>query len=184
MCADHSRKGSKGEALTLGKDEVISLLDQAKYLYLRHISEPEDYSLRLVVEEAIADRSETVSATDPASPLSEIRKDASPIKSVGGCKTFELQWSRYVAYLVTEELVGSEGSDADEVYAGNLLRVYTKSHFLDHLSRDTGGHTEPILHYKLICQNHLIDVASYSPPEVRLLGTASEGGGEPKIRPN
>jgi hypothetical protein len=48
--------GSEGEALTLGEDEVISLLNQAKYLSLRHISEPEDNSLRLVVEEAAGGR--------------------------------------------------------------------------------------------------------------------------------
>jgi hypothetical protein len=173
--------GSKGEALTLGEDEVISLVNQARYLFLRHISEPEENSLRLVVEEAIADRTETVSTPDPTSPFAEIRKGASPIKSAEGCRAFELQWSRYVAYLVTEEGVGSGGSDADEVYTGKLFRVYTKSHFLDHLARDTGGHFEPILHYKVICQNHLIDVASYSPPEVRLLGTESGGT---KVRPN
>jgi hypothetical protein len=181
MCADHSGTDSKGEALTLGEEEVISLLNQAKYLSLRHISEPEENSLRLVVEEEIADRTETVTTPDPASPFAELRKGASPIKSVEGCRTFELQWSRYVAYLVTEEIVGSGGSDKDEVYTGNLFRVYTKSHFLDHLARDTGGHFEPILHYKVICQNHLIDVASYSPPEVRLLSRESGGA---KVRPN
>jgi hypothetical protein len=164
--------------LTLAEDEVISLLNQARYLFLRHISEPEDNSLRLVVEEAIADRTETVSTPDPASPFAELRKGAAPIKSAEGCRTFELHWGRYVAYLVTEEGVGSGGSYEDEVHTGNLLRVYTKSHFLDHLARDTGGHFEPILHYKLICQNHFIDVASYSPPEVRL----SESGG--KVKPN
>lgn len=165
--------------MTLGEEEIISLLNQAKYLSLRHISEPEDNSLRLVVEEAIADRIETLSTPDLASPFAELRKGASPIKSVEGCRTFELQWSRYVAYLVTEEGVGSGGSDEDEVYTGKLFRVYTKSHFLDHLARDTGGHFEPILHYKVICQNHLIDVASYSPPEVRRL----EGSGA-RPRPN
>jgi hypothetical protein len=179
MCADHSRTGSKGEALTLGEEEIISLLNQVRYLRLRQISEPEDNSLCLVVEEAIADPTETVSTPDPASPFAELRKGAAPIKSVEGCRAFELQWSRYVAYLVTEEGVGSGGSDEDEVYTGKLLRVYSKSHFLDHLARDTGGHFEPILHYKLICQNHLIDVASYSPPEVRLC----ESGGA-KVRPN
>lgn len=158
---------------------LLSLLNQAKYLFLRHISEPDDNSLRLVVEEAIADRTETASTPDPASPFAEIRKGASPIKAVEGCRTFELQWSRYVAYLVTEEGTGSGGSDEDELYTGKLFRVYTKSHFLDHLARDTGGHFEPILHYKLICQNHLIDVASYSPPEVRLLESS---GARP--RPN
>jgi hypothetical protein len=168
--------------LTLGEDKTISLLNQAKYLFLRQISEPEENSLRLVVEEAIADRTETVSTPpDPTSPFAQILKGASPIKSVEGCRAFELRWSRYIAYLVTEEGVGSGGSDQDEVYTGNLLRVYTESHFLDHLSRDTGGHFEPILHYKVICQNHLIDVASYSPPEVRLLST--ENGGA-QVRPN
>src|SRR5712664_2184910 len=101
MCADHSRMGSKGEALTLGEEEIISLLNQAKYLFLRQISEPGENSLRLVVEEAIADRTETVSTPDPTSPFAEIRKGASPIKSVEGCRAFELRWSRYVAYLVT-----------------------------------------------------------------------------------
>jgi hypothetical protein len=173
--------GSKGEALTLGEDEVISLLNQAQYLYLRHISEPEDNSLRLVVEEAMADRSETGSMRDPASPFAEILKDASPIKSTDKSKTFELHWSRYVAYLVTEEVVGSGGDYEGEIYTGKLFRLYTKSHFLDYLSRDTGGHIEPILHYKVICQNHLIDVASYSPPEVRIL--SAESGGT-KVRPN
>ncbi len=167
--------------MALGKDEAISLLNQGKSLFLRHISEPEENSLRLVVEEAIADRTESVSTPDPASPFAEILKGASPIKSVEGCRAFELQWSRYVAYLVTEEGVGSGGSDEDEVYTGKLFRVYTQSHFLDHLSRDTGGHIEPILHYKLICQNHLIDVASYSQPEVRVLSPESDGT---KVRPN
>jgi hypothetical protein len=154
--------------LTLGEEEIISLMNRARYLFLRHISEPEENSLRLIVQEAIADHTQTVSKPDPDSPFAEIRKGATPIKTAEGFRTFELQWSRYVAYLVTEEVAGSGGSYEDEIYTGNLLRVYTKSHFLDHLARDTGGHFEPVVHYKLICQNHLIDVACYGPPEVRL----------------
>jgi hypothetical protein len=65
--------------------------------------------------------------------------------------------TRYAAYLVTEELIGSGGSYGDEVYTGRLLRMYTELHFLDYLSRHTGSHTEPVQHYKLICLNHLID---------------------------
>lgn len=156
--------------MTLGEDEVIALLNQAKYLYLRQISEPQDNSLRLVVEEANADRGETLSTPNPAGPFTEY----TPIEAVEGCRTVELRWRRYVAYLVTEEFVGSGGSYQDEVYTGNLLRVYTKSHFLDHLSRDTGYHTEAFLHYKLVCLNHLIDVASSSPPEVLVLSTRTK----------
>ena len=77
------------------------------------------------------------------------------------------------AYLVTEECVGSCGSYDDETFSGKLFRVYTKSHFLEHLGRDTGAHTEPVVHYKLTCLNHLIDVAAYAPPEVTQLESTS-----------
>ena len=147
---------------------VVSLLNQARYLFLCHISEPEVNSLRLVVEEATADRTGTVLTPDPTGPFAEIQKGASRVKPIKGCRTFELHWRHYVAFLVTEEGAGSAGRDEDEVYTGRLFRVYSKSHFLHHLSHDTGGHFEPVLHYKLICQNHLIDVASYEPPEIRL----------------
>ncbi len=165
--------------MKLGEDEIVSLLNEAKYLFSRDICEPEENSLRLVIEEAIVDHTQTISTLDPTSPFAEIRKGASPIKVVEGCRRFELQWSRYVAYLVTEEVVGSGGSYGDEVYTGKLFREYTKSHFLDLLARDTGVHFEPILHYKLICQNHLIDVAAYGPPKVRLV----ENSGT-KLKPN
>ena len=146
----------------------LDALDSAKYLYLRELSEPRDNSLRVVVDEAVQNRSRPVSTDRPE--LANIVKDAWPIESVEGCKSFELSWKHYVAYLVTEELVGSCGDYQDEVYTGKLLRVYTNSHFLAHLAKDTGGHTAPIQHFKLICLNHLVDVASYTPPEIRLLG--------------
>lgn len=55
------------------------------------------------------------------------------------------------------------------MYEGGILRVYTKSHFLDHVMRDTGGHIQEVLHYKLICLNHLIDIVSYYQPDVEVL---------------
>jgi hypothetical protein len=38
-------------------------------------------------------------------------------------------------------------------------------------ARDQGGHIEPLQHHKLVDLNHLIDVAAYAPPEVRLLAS-------------
>ncbi len=105
--------------------------------------------------------------------LEEILRGSSLIESTDACRIFELMWERYVAYLVTEECVGSCGQYDDEVYTGQLFRVYTKSHFLEHLSRDTGGHTESVLHFKLTCLNHLVDVAAYAPPEVKQIGQVS-----------
>jgi hypothetical protein len=166
------------------EDQIISMLNQAEYLYLRHVCEPRENSLRLVVEEATVNRSRMGEASASAGQFSEILKDASPIEATAGCRTFALHWDRYAAYLVTEELVGGGGDHGDEMYTGTLFRVYSKSHFLDHLARDTGGHIEPLTHYKLICQNHLIDVASYGRPEIRLLDTKAEDDRETKVRAN
>lgn len=150
----------------------LDSLNSAKYLYLRELTEPRDSSLRLVVQEAV--NSGGVVDPHPELPeLDEISRGASLIESTDACRTFELTWKHYVAYLVTEECVGSCGSGEGEIYSGKLVRVYTKSHFLEHLARDTGGHPEPILHFKLICLNHLIDVAAYAPPEVRQVGPVS-----------
>lgn len=153
----------------------LNSLDSVKYLYLRELSETRDNSLRLVVDEAVrtpsvASRADTIGHLPE---LTEILKDAEAIETTQSCRTFELTWKHYVAYLVTEECVGSCGKYDDETFGGNLFRMYTKSHFLDHLGRDTGGHTEAIRHYKLICLNHLIDVAAYAPPEVRQVGPVS-----------
>jgi hypothetical protein len=142
-------------------------LNSVRYLYLRELSEPKDNSLRIIVEEAVANRAATHSVQTQLPELAEMVKDSFPIESIEDCKRFELSWSSYVAYLVTEECVGSCGESTDEIYTGKLFRVYTKSHFLDHLARDTGAHSRPIQHYKLTCLNHLVDIGSYDPPEIR-----------------
>src|SRR6185312_11807515 len=141
---------------------AASELDSVQYLYLRELSEPRDNSLRLVVEEAVVNRrGKTPELLSPE--LASILNDSWPIEPVEGCRVFQIYWKRCAAYLVTEEVVGSNAATGydDELYTGRLLRVYNKSHFLEHLARDTGGHIEPFQHYKLICLNHLIDVAAY-----------------------
>jgi hypothetical protein len=161
-----------GEQLFL--DPHFDSLNSISYLFLREISEPRDNSLRIVVQEAVANRLGAF-PSDPQHPeLAAILKDSWPIESIEGCRSFELSWKHYVAYLITEEMAGSCGEYKDESYSGNRLRLYTRSHFLDHLARDTGAHTEPVQHFKLTCENHLIDIAAYEVPTIRLLEGNSE----------
>jgi len=161
-------------ALSMNEDEALERLNSVKYIYLRNLSEPQDNSLRLVVEEAVVNRSGIIRPSLPE--LAELMRDSYPIESIEGCKTFELHWKRYASYLVTEELVGSNaaGGYEDEAFSGKILRAYSKSHFLDFLARDTGGHLESIQHYKLICLNHLIDIAAYAPPEIQVIEESAQ----------
>jgi hypothetical protein len=148
-------------------------LNSVEYLYLRELSEPRDNSLQIVVEEAVANHFAPTKNRSELPELAKIRTNSAPIESTKSCKRFHLSWIHYVAYLVTEECVGSCGGYDDEAYTGKLFRVYTKSHFLEHLARDTGAHSEPILHFKLTCLNHLVDVASYTSPEIRVVDPPS-----------
>lgn len=154
------------------QSDAMEQLNAVTYIDLREISEPDERalnSLRIVVEEAVVNYAATVVSDKPE--LANLLEGTHPIESVQGCKAFQLSWTHYLAYLVTEELVGSNAPNGydDEIYTGKILRIYTRSHFLDHIRRDTGGHIQQILHYKLVCLNHLIDVASYYPPEVEVL---------------
>jgi hypothetical protein len=166
--------GISEDPLQISESEAIWQLNSVRYIDLREISEPDKRAfnaVRIIVEEAIVNEARAVVSDRPE--LAGVLAGAHPIESVEGCKMFSLSWKHYLAYLVTEELVGSNAPNgyADEVYTGKILRVYTKSHFLDHVMRDTGGHIQEILHYKLICLNHLIDVVSYHPPEVKVFAS-------------
>jgi hypothetical protein len=157
------------------EDDARTSLDSVQYLYLRALLEPRDNALRIVVQEAISNRENPVLTDSGRSPdLDALTSGAFPIESTASCKTFMLEWKHYVAYLVTEECVGSCGAYDDEIYSGRVFRTYTQSHLLSHLARDTGGHFEPLQHHKLTCLNHLIDVVATASPTISIVEPADE----------
>ena len=92
----------------MSEDAALEALNSVEYLYLQQLTEPRDNSLRIVVQEAVDNRSGQIGSDLPDLPeLSEVLKDSWPIESIEGCKTFDLYWMHYAAYLVTEEMVGS-----------------------------------------------------------------------------
>lgn len=156
----------------------FDILNSCLHLNLRRLEEPRDNSLRILVQEAVINREGISALSVQTSEFNALLTDYSTIESTPNCQTFELQWPTYVAYFVTEECVGSVVSRDDECFDGNVLRVYSRSRFLDYVAHETAGHTDIVRHYKLICLNHLIDVASYAPPEIRIL---TPNGAEPTI---
>lgn len=153
----------------MSEHTALEELNSVKYLYLRQLSEPTDNALRIVVQEAVENRPAPARQAITDSPeLTEILKDAWPIETMEGCKTFELYWKSYAAYLVSEEMFGSiaTGGRKDEVFTGKMLRVYSKSKFLDYFA---SWPLDPIQHYKLLCLNHIIDIAASAPPKIRVI---------------
>lgn len=128
--------------------QIAERINRASFLDLISIHIRGISQLELTVREAIVNehkRGQPFAGSDRPE-LAEITRDAAPIESVEGCLSYRLYWKRFVAYLVTEECVGSCGNYDDEFYEGRVFRLYSKSHLLDHLSRDTGAHFNPLIH--------------------------------------
>src|SRR5882757_2456776 len=82
--------------LRMAANSEQDALDSVAYLYLRELSEPRDNSLRLVIDEAVTQESDSVRAEGLDLPeLAEILKDAKTIETIESCLTFELTWEHY-----------------------------------------------------------------------------------------
>jgi hypothetical protein len=138
-------------------------IDSCYSLFLREIMEPSDNALRLLLEEAFVLHEE---ATVTVSGV-EI-KEGHPIRSVEGSRLFEVVWDFYVAYSVRSESFVAR--DESEEFSGRFARIYSKSHFLDYVSRATfacNEHPGPLQHIGIVSERHVIDVVSTEPPRVR-----------------
>ena len=146
--------------------QLFEEIDSCKYLFLRDITEPNDNSLLLLIEEASA---------SPESVTREVGgakfTDLHPIESTDQSRLFEVLWDSYIAYSVRNESFVT-ADDSEIVLLGRLVRVYSKSNYLDYVSRATfavATNPDPLLHVGMICENHIIDVVSIDLPRVRKL---------------
>jgi len=144
-------------------------IDRQKYLYLTEISEPEDNALRLVIEGA-----------HTPGPVADLRigdivlPGTREIVADHSTPAWELVFQSYVAYSVRNESFATFGPE--EASVGSSFRTYTRSNFLDFVSSGTFAdeqHPGPFVHYCILCLNHIIDVVSTEPPEIKRLRAGS-----------
>jgi hypothetical protein len=158
-------------------DPIWQQIDSAVYLFLYKLFEPRDNSLTIILEEAIANTSKSGPTVLPGGLT--LPGDSSPIEPTDECRVFRFHWKNYVSYCVTEEMHGSTGKYEEEAYSGKLIRIYSKSNFLDFLEKNTGAHSDAYQHYQIACLNHVIDVAATSLPEITCLSRIEAGLAEP-----
>ncbi len=143
-----------------------------KYLYLRETNEPEENSLRLVVEEAgpVGPRFDREVAS--GATVEGVRA----IESDDQCRLFELIWPSCVAYCVLDESFASEESDQG-LDGGSKLQKYRKSRFSDYVAQATFAACvypdRTLAHWRVVCLDHVVDVVGWSEPAVRRLRPAN-----------
>jgi hypothetical protein len=143
-------------------------LDSCDYLALHELSEPAGNSLRVVLNEA--------KASDQTEDLvleNMVISGTRAIESDEICRIFELFWPSYVAYGIRNESFTS--FDETEQWEGRIFCLYTKSHFLDYVSRGTFASDDypgPLRHWSINCLNHIVDIVATDEPKVRRLTLA------------
>ena len=149
---------------------LVDQINRHTYLFLTEIGEPEDNVLRLVIEEARA------SGEPEEMKIGDVTlSGARPITSDDSCHAYEVVFGSYVAYSVRNESYTPE--DKSEEFTGKLFRVYSKSRFRDYLSVATFATDEypgKLNHYEIVCENHIVDVASVGEPEISILRRAQQ----------
>jgi hypothetical protein len=137
--------------------EYFDEINCAKSLFLLKIEEPQDNQVVITVQETT--RSETeeyVKVGDKViGPVRAIITDES-------CKKYNLLFRSYVSYTVMNESFPLF-HDYEE-YIGKLLRIYSKSNYLDYVRKDTSAKeffeylNEELRHFSINCENHVIHV--------------------------
>ncbi len=140
-------------------------LDSHAYLFLNSIEEAGHGGLRLVVQVG-AESAETKNLHIGGSVISGLRE-----VSVGeSAPEYEITFASYIAYAVRNESYVLQ--DKEQAWVGKSFRVYSRSRFLDFVRSATFATPEypgAFAHYSVVCQDHVVDIASASQPKVQRL---------------
>jgi hypothetical protein len=127
-------------------------------LFLVSLFEPRDNDLSVVVLEAKPQGPEVVASVGLASQ--EILPDPQSL-------AIEVHWTDCILYAVTNESYAI--GEPDRLPPASMLEERKDSRVLSHVFASTWARHEypgPIQHWALYCENHVLDVACLTPPEV------------------
>ncbi len=149
--------------------DLFKKINQHEFVFLMGIAEPSENSLLLEISEGI---------------VSDLKEDlivgeatiegVSSVDITNDSATYYVEFDHYVAYSVLDE--SYTVWDEYGKWEGHKFRVYTKSHFLEYISKDTFADDDypgPYRHYALICENHIVHIASCNPPTIKRISPSS-----------
>ena len=91
--------------------------------------------------------------------------EVSPIVYDDNSPRYKVIFHSYILYSVVNESYGN--FNPDEVFEGNLFRIYKKSAFVDYVAAESFATSEypgPFKHYCICGSDHIINIASQDEP--------------------
>jgi hypothetical protein len=139
-------------------------LNSCHCLFFQELDEPRANGLRLVVKEGRVSKI-PVAIEVAGQSLGEGYR----VEMDDTCSSFEVTWDTYVRYQITNESFGRAEAGRP---IGNAA-FYERSSLLDYILKSTIATDEypgKLLHFQIVCADHIVDVISTSAPECRRTG--------------
>lgn len=144
--------------------QTLSQVSSCRWLFLKELVDGPENSLRILVEEG-----RTQDAVENIDVAGVKIRGVQAVEHDDSCRVFELSWSSYVSYAVRNESY-TQGDGKD--WKGQRVRRHEQSAFLSYVAKDTFADAKypgPFSHIEIVCELHIIDVASMEEPAVRLV---------------
>ncbi len=145
------------------QDSARAKLDACSHIFLTKLETGRRLDLRIHVVEA-REQEELIQIETGHEQLDAVLGKGHPIITRPGYSAFTILFKNYICFSVRDETYSIPEDDEDY---SRRLRTYQKSAFLDFISKGTwasADHPGPFVHYAMVCDNHVIDVACESVP--------------------
>jgi hypothetical protein len=142
-------------------------LSNYRYLFLKELGEPGRHVFRIRVIEGKVSQT-----TVPIEIAGKSFGEGYPVNIEADSAEYELTWKSYVLYQITNEIFWRPEPSTDGI-VGKSASVYRSSTLLDFATRGTassGDFYGKLLHFRIACEDHIVDVISEVQPECRKIG--------------
>ena len=147
--------------------EYFEELNDCRYVFLEELSEPETNVLRIRVAEG---RPSKVAV--PIEVAGQSLGNGFPVEIDSTSARYELVWNSYVLYQITNESFGRREISQDGSL-GHAASVYRSSSVLNYVVCSSNASDEypgKLVHFRVVCEHHIVDVISTDRPECRRIG--------------
>ncbi len=140
-------------------------LDACRHIFLAKLETGPSLDLRIdVLEGRVQEETVLIEIGDEA--MEAFLKETHPITTREGYDAFRIVFENYICFSVRDETyaIPEDGEDYSR-----RLRKHERSTFLDFVSKGTWAsstHPGPFVHYAVVCDDHVIDVACNSEPKI------------------
>lgn len=140
--------------------DVFEEMNKAYSFFLLKITEPINNQLVITLKESTTSGAEESIAI--GNGVIDGLRNLSPN---GPGKIYQILFNTYAAYNVSNESFST--GDGDDIGTGRLVKIFKKSLYMDFIRTVTTVEfvmESKLKHYQIICENHIIDIATLESP--------------------